>query len=105
MQRHARTQLRSNRTFADFCHAMDTDRAMISIDGHDHMKLRRTAQAGYSRAVIEGNMDTSIEIVRRTVASWPVGRPLSTFRSMQQVVAEHLGILATGRSPPSTSKT
>ena len=50
--------LRSNRTFVDFCHAMDTDRAMISMDAHDHMKLRRTAQAGYSRTVIEGNMDT-----------------------------------------------
>ena len=99
VQRHAHTHLRSRRSFMEFRHAMEADRAMISMDGHDHMKLRRTAQAGYSRAVIEGSMDTAIEIVRRAVASWPVGRPLSTFRSMQQIVAEHLGVLATGHSP------
>ena len=99
VQKHARTHLRSNRSFTDFCHAMETDRAMISMDGHDHMQLRRTAQAGYSRSVIEGSMGTAVEIVRRAVASWPVGRPLPAFRSMQQIVAEHLGVLATGHSP------
>ena len=99
VQTHARTHLRSNRSFMDFCHAMETDRAMISMDGHDHMKLRRTAQAGYSRAVIEGSMDTAIGIVRRAVAAWPAGRPLSAFLAMQQIVAEHLGVLATGHSP------
>ena len=99
VQKHARTHLRSNRSFTEFCHAMETDRAMISMDGHDHMKLRRTAQAGYSRSVIERNMDTAIDIVRRAVASWPVGHPLPAFRSMQQIVAEHLGVLATGHSP------
>ena len=72
---------------------------MISMDGHDHMKLRRTAQAGYSRSVIERNMDQAIAIVRRAVAAWPVGHPLPVFRSMQQIVAEHLGVLATGHSP------
>ena len=99
VQKHARTHLRSNRSFTDFCHAMETDRAMISMDGHDHMKLRRTAQAGYSRSVIERNMDQAIAIVRRAVAAWPVGHPLPVFRSMQQIVAEHLGLLATGHSP------
>jgi len=51
--RHARTHLRANREFSEFCRAMETDRAMISMDGADHVRLRRVAQAGYSRAVIE----------------------------------------------------
>ena len=95
----ARTHLRSGRQFADFCNAMEADRAIISMDGHDHIRLRRTAQAGYSQAVIERRIDEVMEINRRTLASWPVGKPLPTFSTMQRLVAQQVGILATGHSP------
>ena len=73
---NARTHLRSRRQFAEFCRAMETDRAIISMDGDEHMKLWRIAQAGYSRAVIERHIDAVIDIARRSVASWRV--PSST---------------------------
>ena len=97
--RHARTHLRSNREFSEFCRAMETDRAMISMDGADHVRLRRVAQAGYSREVIERDIDQAIEIARHHVTSWPVGSRLRAFETMQRIVTEQVGILATGLSP------
>ena len=97
--RHARTHLRSNREFSEFCRAMETDRAMISMDGADHVKLRRVAQAGYSREVIERDMDQALEIARRQVDSWSVGQRLPVFETMQRIVTEQVGVLATGLSP------
>ncbi len=96
---HARTHLRSNREFSEFCRAMETDRALISMDGADHVKLRRVAQAGYSRAVIERDIGQAIEIARRHVTSWPVGQRLRAFETIQRIVTEQVGILATGLSP------
>ncbi|MDE0123232.1 MAG: cytochrome P450 [Bryobacterales bacterium] len=97
--RHARTHLRSNREFSGFCRAMETDRAMISMDGADHVRLRRVAQAGYSRAVIERDIDQAIKIARHHVSSWSVGPRLRAFETIQRIVTEQVGVLATGLLP------
>jgi len=70
--RHARTHLRTNREFSELCRVMETDRAIISMDGADHVRLRRVAQAGYSREVIERDIDQAIEIAQRHVTAWPM---------------------------------
>ncbi len=97
--RHARTHLRSRREFDQFCQAMETDRAMISMDGADHVRLRRVAQAGYSRAVIERDIEKAIEIAHNHVNSWPVGQRLRAFETIQRIATEQVGVLATGLSP------
>ncbi len=94
-----RTHLRSKREFHGLSQAMEADNTLVSLDGPDHIKLRRTAQAGYGRAVIENRIDEAIDIVRRIVRSWSLGVPISTFAAFQKIVSYHLGVLATGRAP------
>ncbi len=97
--RHARTHLRTNREFSELCRVMETDRAIISMDGADHVRLRRVAQAGYSREVIERDIDQAIEIAQRHVTAWPMGPRLRAFETVQRIVTEQVGVLATGLSP------
>ena len=97
--KHSQTHLRSNRSFADFCDAMETDRSIISMDGPDHVKLRRIAHAGYARMTIPDNLPTVIDVARRVIESWPVGRPLAVYPAMQQIAIPQLGTVATGLAP------
>ncbi len=99
MKEHSQTHLRSNRSFTDFLDAMETDRSIISMDGHDHIKLRRIAHAGYNEMTVADNLSTVIEVTRRAVASWPTGRPLSVYPAMQEIVIPQLGVVATGLAP------
>ena len=97
--KYSQTHLRSNRSFADFCDAMETERSIISMDGHDHIKLRRLAHAGYARMKVADNLSAVIDVARRVVASWPVGRPLSVYPAMQEIAIPQLGVIATGLAP------
>ncbi len=99
VMKHSQTHLRSNRQFADFCDAMETDRSIISMDGHDHIKLRRITHAGYARMTVADNLPQLIDIARRAVASWPVGRPFSVYPAMQEIAIPQLGTIATGLAP------
>ena len=99
MMEHSQTHLRSNRPFTDFCDAMETDRSIISMDGYDHIRLRRVAHAGYNEMSVADNLPTVIGIARRAMASWPIGRPLSVYPAMQEIVIPQLGAIATGFAP------
>ena len=97
--KYSQTHLRSNRSFSDFCDAMETERSIISMDGHDHIKLRRIAHAGYARMTVADNLPTLIDIACRVVASWPAARPLSVYPAMQEIAIPQLGTIATGLAP------
>lgn len=97
--KYSQTHLRSNRQFADFCAAMEIDRSIVSMDGHDHIKLRRIAHAGYSTIRVRDNLPTVVDIARRAVASWPAASPLPVYSAMQEIAVPQLGTLATGLAP------
>ncbi len=99
MLKYSQTHLRSNRPLADFCEAMEIDRSIISMDGRDHIRIRRLVHASYARMTVTDNLPTFIDVTRRAVASWPVAQPFSVYPAMQEIAIRQLGLLATGLDP------
>ena len=84
------------RGFNDANAAMHT---ILSMDGPEHIRMRKAQAQGYSPKVLENNLDDAIAIVRRAVEDWPEDRAISGQRAFQGIIAEQIGVRLTGVSP------
>ncbi|MDE0531284.1 MAG: cytochrome P450 [Albidovulum sp.] len=96
---------RGNKYFRNFEHWLDfnsymgSHRTIISMDGGDHLRMRREQAKVYSHKLIENRLDEVVGIARREIAKWPLNRPLSGQYACQRIIVEQLGLLATSTSP------
>ena len=94
-----RTHLRSAEAWSDFVAELGAGRAVMSMDGAEHDRMRNGMKRGYSRAAAEQRIPEMIEIVRREIAAWPTDRPITAHYALQRIATDELGILAAGTSP------
>ena len=94
-----RTHLRSAEAWRDFETELGAGRAVTSMDGAEHDRMRAGLKRGYSRAAAEQHIPAMIEIVRREIAAWPTDRPIPGHYALQRIATDELGILAAGTSP------
>lgn len=94
-----RTHLRSAEAWRDFATELGADRAVMSMDGAEHDRMRNGMKRGYSRAAAEQHIPELVEIVRREIAAWPADRPITAHYALQRIATDELGILAAGTSP------
>ena len=94
-----RTHLRSAEAWSDFVAELGAGRAVMSMDGAEHHRMRNGLKRGYSRAAAEQCIPEMIEIVRREIAAWPTDRPITAHYALQRIATDELGILAAGTSP------
>ena len=94
-----RTHLRSAEAWRDFETELGAGRAMTSMDGAEHDRMRAGMKRGYSRAAAEHYIPEMVEIVRREIAAWPTDRPIPGHYALQRIATDELGILAAGTSP------
>ncbi len=97
--REGRTHLRSAEAWRDFETELGAVRAVTSMDGAEHDRMRNGLKRGYSKAAAEHRIPEMIEIVRREIAAWPTDRPIPGHYALQRIATEELGILAAGTSP------
>ena len=97
--REGRTHLRSAEAWRDFETELGAGRAVTSMDGAEHDRMRNGLKRGYSRAAAEHRIPEMIEIVRREIAAWPTDRPIPAHYALQRIATDELGILAAGTSP------
>ena len=93
------THLRSYEPYRDFGVAMGAHRIMLSMDGPEHLRMRKLQVNGYSPKTIESNLALAHDVTQRAIANWPQGQPLGVQRAMQVIVAEQIGLCCTGVSP------
>jgi cytochrome P450 len=91
--------LRSWETWADFNTALGTTHNIVSNDGYQHTRWRRTLQYGYSREFIEGRLPDAIEVAKRQLDQLPLNTPLTVNQTCQLLFAEQIGILSAGATP------
>ena len=91
--------LRSGDSWRDFCAELGADRALLTMDGPEHVRMRRAQQRGYSRRFVLEHLAEVVAIARREVAGWPVGERIAVVPALQRIVTEQLGTLAGGVSP------
>ena len=99
LTRRGNSCLRSWEMWADFNTALGTTHNIVSNDGHQHTRWRRTLQYGYSRGFIEGRLPEAIEVAKRQLDELPLNTPVTVNQACQLLVAEQIGILSAGTTP------
>ena len=93
------THLRSHESYREFAVAIGAHRGMLSMDGPEHVRMRKLQINGYSPKTFESKLDLAHDVTQRMIEKWPQGQPVGVQRAMQQVVAEQIGLCCTGVSP------
>jgi len=73
-------------------------RSLISMDGEDHVRLRKVQRPGYARSALLDNLPTAVSIITREIAGWPLSQPLPALYSIQRIVTEQLSVIAATHS-------
>ncbi len=89
---------RTLETWVDYNRAVGAGRLVASMDGPEHVRLRKEVSFGYSHNLMEGRVDEAIRVIRREVAGWPQNKPLPGLPVWQHIVVEQLGVLSTSMS-------
>ena len=96
---HGRTVFRSLEPMANFHNQMGASRSILTMDGVDHVTMRKVQAKGYSASVANDNGAEIINIARSEIAQWPVGKPFDVLPAFQKLIAEQMGHMMTGHSP------
>ena len=89
---------RTLETWVDYNSAVGAARIVASMDGPEHVRLRKEVGFGYSHKLMEGRVDEAIRVIREDVAGWPQDKPLPGLPVWQHIVVEQLGVLSSSMS-------
>ena len=96
--KRGKVYFRTLETWVDYNSAVGAGRVVASMDGSEHVRLRKEVSFGYSHSLMEGRMDEAIRVIRKEVAGWPQDKPLPGLPVWQHIVVEQLGVLSTSMS-------
>ena len=99
VQREGRLIFRSHDYFVEFCKELGAARYLPGMDGSEHVRLRQSKTTGYSRAILENNIEETVGITRRYIAEWKLNEPQTGLKTFQRVMTDQIGTLMTGLSP------
>ena len=71
--RYGRTYLRAGDYLQDFEKVYGAHGILPALDGADHFRFRKALQPAYSRARLEGQIDSLFDLTRSHMATWNVG--------------------------------
>ena len=100
MIKEGKKHLRSHEFWRHFNEELGSRHVITSVDGPDHMRLRKAEVASYSRKRIEDHLEEVVHITRHHIDPWTAAdKPLSARRTFMSIICEQSGILLTGMSP------
>ena len=89
---------RSWEQYHEFGSALGAHRVLLSMDGPEHIRMRRLLVNGYSPKMLESHLDLAHDVTLRAIEEWPQGRPIEIQRAMQQIITEQIGMFCSGLS-------
>ena len=92
------THFRSWEPYHEFSAALGAHRVLLTMDGPEHLRMRRLLVKGYSPRTLESNLDLVYDITRHAIHEWPQGQPIGIQRVMQQIITEQIGMFCSGLS-------
>ena len=92
------TLFRSWEQYHEFSAALGAHRVLLSMDGPEHIRMRRLLVKGYSPKILESHLDLAHNVTLRAIEGWPQGRPIEIQRAMQQIITEQIGMFCCGLS-------
>ena len=96
LSHRGRLHLRSYEPWRGFAHDLDAARAVLSMDGKDHVRVRKAFGPGMSRRQIEGHLEGAAGIARRHLDSLPLGKPFRPAPTLRGIVADQMGVVLAG---------
>ena len=87
---------RTHEMWTSFNAYFGASRSMASIDGPEHLQMRRDHSGIYSVKVVEGRISEVVDIIEREISEWRPGVSVPGFRAFQRIFAGQIGYLATG---------
>ncbi|MEJ2622291.1 MAG: cytochrome P450 [Candidatus Thiodiazotropha sp.] len=86
-------------TWQEHAESFGAQRSLLTMDGADHVRMRKIQKKGYSRGAIEVEIPRAVELVREQVREWPVNKTMPALYSLQSIIADQIGMAATGVLP------
>ncbi|MCZ0954487.1 MAG: cytochrome P450, partial [Rhodospirillaceae bacterium] len=96
---HGKTVFRSLEPMANFHNQMDSSRSIVTMDGVDHVTTRKAQARGYAVRALRERSQEVVDITRKEIVKWPVGKPFEALPAFQSVIAEQMGHMMAGYSP------
>ena len=84
--------------WVDYNRAVGAGRIVASLDGPEHVRLRKEIGFGYAPDLMEGRVDEAIRTIQEEVAGWSERKPLPGLRVWQHIVVAQLGVLSASMS-------
>ena len=86
--------LRTLENWVDYNKAGGVGRNIISMDGSEHIRLRKELADVYTHRLIEGRMADVVRVLQQDIAGWPEDKPLPGLYTWQRIVLDQIGVLA-----------
>ena len=86
--------LRTLENWVDYNKAGGVGRNIISMDGPDHIRLRKELADVYTHRLIEGRVGDAVHVLQQDIAGWPQDKPLPGLYTWQRIVLDQIGVLA-----------
>ena len=96
--RNSATLFRSWEQYHEFGTALGAHRVLLSMDGPEHIRMRRLLVKGYSPKMLESHLDLAHDVTLSAIQDWPQGRPIEIQRAMQRIITEQIGMFCSGLS-------
>ena len=94
----ASTHLRTYELWGNFCSAAGSLHIIMSMDGREHLRMRKVQANAYSPKFVEARLDEFADLTRRAIAEWPRDRPIVLQRALQSIIIEQMGLSLAGLS-------
>ena len=95
-----RLHLRTRDYLEDLQQEWGTARSIASMDGADHLRMRRAVRAGNSRKVVEDRLDEVLTLCRGSFRRWGVGSVLPGEMTFQRLIGVQIARLSVSFDPP-----
>ncbi len=85
---------RTLENWVDYNKAGGVGRNIISMDGPEHIRMRKELADVYTHRLIEGRVADVVRVLQQDIAGWPQDKPLPGLYTWQRIVLNQIGVLA-----------
>ena len=86
---------RTRENWLSFHADVGATRTVNSMDGPEHIRMRREQAKAYSRKLIENRLAEALYIVQQDISSWPQNKPIPVQHTFRRIITRQLAMMAT----------
>ena len=99
VSKKGRLHLRTRDYLEDFQTEWGTARSIASMDGADHVRMRKTVRAGNSRTVVSDRLHELFALGRSSFGGWGIGKVVPGEMACQRLIGEQVAHLSVSIEP------